>query len=72
MKVIITNTQKDDYCNYTWYNKGEVYNVNPYRHNPDIYWEIEGWDGNTSNFWIMKIHTKVINDYNLPEELFKI
>lgn len=61
----------------------EVFEVIPYRHNPNHYYEVK-WSKLSSNqkllcpkvdvktvFWIDKTHTTELV-YELPEELFKI
>ncbi len=57
-----------------WYKPGEVFEVEPYRHNSIEYWEIKGWDDacdwNGGNYWIIKKHT--IPYFEIPPELFEL
>lgn len=62
-----------------WYNIGEIYDVKPYRYNPDDYWEIEGWNGyfeGKSNlgvkFYIKKTHCKPYYEDNEMDNLFEL
>jgi hypothetical protein len=76
MRVVITNLIYDGPNSSFWYKIGEIYEVEPYRHNPERYWEVKGWNGDSMyfpKFWIMKKHTSMYYEtYNLPEELFTI
>lgn len=81
---IIQNDQLKKYH----YKYDEVYEVVPYRHNPEQYWEVVDYTlteeqrnrctfkdfKNERIFWIFKTHT-IKHDptiENLPEDLFKI
>lgn len=79
-------TQAD--CFKYHYRYGEVYNVKPYRHNPNMYWEAVDStlteeqrsrcefkdDKDERIFWIFKSHTVTYDPTieNLPDDLFKI
>lgn len=79
IKVKIINAKprfKGD--NERWYKLGEIYHVKPYRNNPEMFWELDGWDGNmhsTPNivyFWIAKNDTEIIKEqlFTIPDEVF--
>ncbi len=77
MKVVITNLKKVPSEIKQWYKIGEVYDVEPYRYNPEIYWEIKGWDGDTSesnlghNFWIKQENAEIYDEFQSElDELF--
>lgn len=65
--------------NLVWYKIGDIYDVKPYRYNPDFYWEIEGWNGeffsksNLNNFYIYKKHSTIIDDDEIKiDNLFEL
>lgn len=78
MRVVITNTEWYIESYKFWYEIGEEYCVDEYRHNSKDYYEIKGWNGRngiSSNyedkFWIKKEHCKeVIEQIELDEDLF--
>lgn len=73
MKVKIVNIDMPFLSLLTWYNIGDIIEVEPYRHNSHKYWEKVGWSGNMGsdpNFWIMKEHTIPYIEIELSEDLF--
>jgi len=80
VKIIDNNIESSSVLHHkAWYNIGEKYDVVPYRHNPEMYWECAGWGGNLygAKFWILKRHTVIVYDtiknmLDIPDELFEL
>jgi hypothetical protein len=70
----------------SWYRIGQRYFAKPYRHNPDGFLEIKGWNGKVNSFagdgsdkdntnhqfWIVRRHVKEIIIPSIEEHLFVI
>jgi hypothetical protein len=59
-----------------WYGErfiGREFLVRDYRFNSN-YWEMANWDPaqKRGDYWILKKHTVIINEFEIPEDLFRI
>jgi hypothetical protein len=71
MKVKITNTSQGRGEIGCWYNIDNIIEVKPYRHNSEMYYEVDGWDGDLfggnmpNRFWICKCHCERLPDFEI-------